>query len=71
MLPVIPASPADGVKRLECSSERLGAGWVRVLRSGAAKQGALLREREIQSLRGEIEFIDGTVVIPESAGYAL
>ena len=26
MLPVIPASPADGVKRLECSSERLGAG---------------------------------------------
>ena len=35
--------------------ERLGAGWVRVLRSGAAKQGALLREREIQSLRGEIE----------------
>jgi chromosome segregation protein len=35
--------------------ERLGAGWVRVLRSGAVKQGALLREREIQSLRGEIE----------------
>ncbi len=35
--------------------ERLGAGWVRVLRSGAAKQGALLREREIQSLRGDIE----------------
>src|SRR5690606_8643726 len=35
--------------------ERLGAGWVRVLRSGAAKQGALLREREIQSLRAEIE----------------
>ncbi|WP_027079971.1 chromosome segregation protein SMC [Luteimonas mephitis] len=35
--------------------ERLGAGWVRVLRSGAAKQGALLREREIQSLRVEIE----------------
>ena len=35
--------------------ERLGAGWVRVLRSGAAQQGALLREREIQSLRAEIE----------------
>src|SRR3546814_7847748 len=34
--------------------ERLGAGWVRVLRSGAAKQGALLREREIQSLPVEI-----------------
>ncbi|MDE1437999.1 hypothetical protein, partial [Bacillus licheniformis] len=26
-------------------------GWVRVSRSGAAKQGALLREREIQELR--------------------
>ncbi len=37
------------------AGERLGAGWVRVLRSGAAKQGALLREREIQSLRGEID----------------
>ena len=37
------------------AGERLGAGWVRVLRSGAAKQGALLREREIQALRGEIE----------------
>jgi chromosome segregation protein len=37
------------------NGERLGAGWVRVVRSGAAKQGALLREREIQSLRGEIE----------------
>ena len=34
--------------------ERLGVGWVRVLRSGEAEQGALLREREIQSLRGEI-----------------
>ena len=37
------------------AGERLGAGWVRVVRSGAAKQGALLREREIQSLRGEID----------------
>ena len=37
--------------------ERLGAGWVRVLRSGAAKQGALLREREIQALRGEIDVL--------------
>ncbi|KAB7779011.1 MULTISPECIES: chromosome segregation protein SMC [Xanthomonas] len=34
---------------------RLGQGWLRVSRSGAAKQGALLREREIQSLRGQIE----------------
>ncbi|WP_394541193.1 chromosome segregation protein SMC [Lysobacter enzymogenes] len=37
------------------NGERLGAGWLRVLRSGAAKQGALLREREIQTLRAEIE----------------
>ncbi|HEY0506328.1 MAG TPA: chromosome segregation protein SMC [Lysobacter sp.] len=37
------------------NGERLGAGWVRVLRAGSAQQGALLREREIQTLRGEIE----------------
>jgi len=35
--------------------ERLGEGWVRVSRSGAAKQGALLREREIQDLRAQID----------------
>ncbi|KRG68764.1 chromosome segregation protein SMC [Pseudoxanthomonas dokdonensis] len=35
--------------------ERLGAGWVRIVRSGAAKQGALLRERDIQALRTEIQ----------------
>lgn len=34
---------------------RLGDGWVRVSRQGAAKQGALLREREIQTLRAGIE----------------
>ncbi|MEO5596159.1 MAG: chromosome segregation protein SMC [Lysobacteraceae bacterium] len=32
----------------------LGAGWVRVLRSGEAQQGALSREREIQTLRSGI-----------------
>ncbi len=37
------------------SGERLGDGWMRITRSGAAKQGALLREKEIQSLRIEIE----------------
>ncbi len=45
----------DGESVITRAGERMGAGWVRVLRSGAAKQGALLREREIQSLRGEIE----------------
>ena len=45
----------DGESVITRHGERLGAGWVRVLRSGAAKQGALLREREIQSLRAEIE----------------
>ena len=45
----------DGASVITRAGERLGAGWVRVLRSGAAKQGALLREREIKSLRGEIE----------------
>jgi chromosome segregation protein len=34
---------------------RLGEGWLRVSRSGAAKQGALLRERQIQALRGQID----------------
>ena len=45
----------DGESIITRNGERLGPGWVRVLRSGAAKQGALLREREIQQLRAEIE----------------
>jgi len=49
------AQLGEGDSVITRSGERLGAGWVRVLRSGAAKQGALLREREIQGLRAEIE----------------
>ncbi|MFT3756704.1 MAG: chromosome segregation protein SMC [Pseudoxanthomonas sp.] len=49
------AQLGEGDSVITRNGERLGAGWVRVLRSGAAKQGALLREREIQSLRSEIE----------------
>jgi chromosome segregation protein len=45
----------EGDSVITRAGERLGAGWVRVVRSGAAKQGALLREREIKTLRGEIE----------------
>lgn len=45
----------EGDSVITRGGERMGAGWVRVLRSGAAKQGALLREREIQSLRIDIE----------------
>ena len=45
----------DGESVITRNGERLGPGWVRVLRSGAAKQGALLREREILQLRAEIE----------------
>ncbi len=30
-------------------------GWLRVSRSGAVEQGALLRERDIQTLRAQIE----------------
>ena len=48
------ASLGEGHSVITRGGERLGAGWVRVLRSGAAKQGALLREREIQSLRASI-----------------
>nr|MBP6749592.1 chromosome segregation protein SMC [Xanthomonadaceae bacterium] len=49
------ATLGDGESIITRNGERLGAGWVRIVRSGAAKQGALLREREIQTLRGEIE----------------
>src|SRR5690606_38985974 len=45
----------EGESVITRGGERLGAGWVRVVRSGAAKQGALLREREIKALRAEIE----------------
>ena len=48
-------SLGEGASVITRAGERLGAGWVRVVRSGAAKQGALLREREIQSLRAGIE----------------
>ncbi|MEP6908087.1 MAG: chromosome segregation protein SMC, partial [Pseudoxanthomonas sp.] len=51
LLPQLP----EGDSVITRSGERMGAGWLRVLRSGAAKQGALLRERDIQSLRIEIE----------------
>ncbi|MDV3468391.1 chromosome segregation protein SMC [Stenotrophomonas sp. C3(2023)] len=37
------------------NGDRLGQGWVRMSRSGAAKQGALLREREIVALREELD----------------
>ncbi|MGV8944231.1 chromosome segregation protein SMC [Thermomonas sp.] len=49
------AQLGDGESVITRAGERLGDGWVRVLRSGAAKQGALLREKDIQSLRVEIE----------------
>lgn len=49
------ASLGDGESVITRQGERIGAGWVRVVRSGAAKQGALLREREIHSLREQIE----------------
>ena len=49
------ATLADGESVITRAGERLGAGWVRVVRSGAAKQGALLREKDIQSLRVAID----------------
>ena len=41
------------------SGECLGAGWLRVVRSGEAQQGALARESEIKQLRGEIATLSG------------
>ena len=49
------AGLGDGESVITRQGERVGAGWVRVVRSGAAKQGALLREREIHELRAGIE----------------
>jgi chromosome segregation protein len=46
---------AQGESVITRSGEWLGPGWVRVVRSGEAQQGTLAREREIQSLRGEID----------------
>ena len=49
------AGLGDGESVITRQGERVGAGWVRVVRSGAAKQGALLREREIHTLRAQID----------------
>lgn len=49
------AQLGDGESVITRDGARLGPGWVRIVRSGAAKQGALLREKEIQALRAEIE----------------
>ena len=49
----------EGASVITRAGERLGPGWVRVVRSGAAKQGALIREREIQSLRATIDTLQG------------
>ncbi|WP_256644989.1 chromosome segregation protein SMC [Thermomonas paludicola] len=49
------AQLGEGESVITRNGERLGAGWVRIARSGAARQGALLREKDIQSLREEIE----------------
>ncbi|KAG1256918.1 hypothetical protein G6F68_009553 [Rhizopus microsporus] len=49
------ASLPEGDSIITQGGERLGQGWLRVSRSGAAQQGALLREREINELREQIE----------------
>lgn len=45
----------DGEAVITRSGEWAGPGWVRVIRSGEAQQGALAREREIQALKAEID----------------
>ena len=49
------ATLGEGDSVITRGGERLGDGWVRIARSGAAKQGALLREKDIQALRAELE----------------
>ncbi|MBS0194042.1 MAG: chromosome segregation protein SMC [Proteobacteria bacterium] len=45
---------AEGEAIVTRAGEWIGAGWARVLRSGEAQHGSLLRERQIQHLRAEI-----------------
>ncbi|MBS0464945.1 MAG: chromosome segregation protein SMC, partial [Proteobacteria bacterium] len=45
---------ADGDAVVTRAGEWIGGGWARVLRSGEAQHGSLLRERQIQALRLEI-----------------
>jgi len=49
------ATLPEGDAVITQGGERVGQGWVRVARSGAAKQGALLREREITALRAQLD----------------
>jgi chromosome segregation protein len=49
------ASLADGEAVITRQGEWLGAGWLRVLRSGESQQGALAREAEIKQLRLDIQ----------------
>lgn len=49
------------------AGERLGQGWVHVQRSGAARQGALLRERQIQALREQIDTLQAREAQVEQA----
>ncbi|PNS08206.1 chromosome segregation protein SMC [Solilutibacter silvestris] len=53
------ATLGEGASVITRAGERLGPGWVRVMRSGAVKQGALIRGREIQSLRSSIDALQG------------
>jgi chromosome segregation protein len=49
------------------AGEHLGQGWVHVQRSGAARQGALLRERQIQALREQIDTLQAREAQVEQA----
>ena len=49
------AALAEGEAVITRHGEWLGAGWVRVVRSGEAQQGALARESEIKQLRASID----------------
>ena len=52
---ILQAGLAAGSSVITRDGDRLGDGWVRITRSGAAQQGALLREKDIQKLRADIE----------------
>jgi len=49
------ATLAEDAFTITRSGERLGHGWIQIAHAKEAGQGTLLREREIQSLRSQIE----------------
>ena len=66
----IAARLAQGESVITGEGEWLGPGWARLVRSGGAQQGVLLREREIQDLQAQAQSLDSSAaeVVARIAG---